>query len=373
MIITRSPVLRNGTIRAANYWRTIRSARSISQNNWAAPSALHVLLDSTANIRTMSNNDDLDIESLHHKALQHQDRTYIDPATGFTVLTELAHLRRGRCCGSQCPYGWANVKNASRDAIVESGDLAAIDQRLADLKAMAEEGNNSPTSNDGDATGGIHGGRYTSKNVPYTRGGDKGTSQLLTGERRSKDDEAFQAMGTVDELCSVVGVVHAMLAEQNDVDTEPLPTVLLDVMSRLFDIGSHVAKPVGGKFKANGIGGGFDASHTLELEDWIDRFTDELPDLSSFILPTGAVAAAQLHTARCVCRRAERAVVPLVQLNVCDPNAMAYLNRLSDFLFTAARLVNFRFGKDEILYKRSSLGAKQRDRVVVKFQPEADS
>jgi cob(I)alamin adenosyltransferase len=189
--------------------------------------------------------------------------------------------------------------------------------------------------------GGRHGGQYTKKNVPYTRKGDQGTSQLLTGERRSKADDAFEAMGTVDELCTVVGVAHAELLSVDANIYGELPEWLLDVMSRLFDLGSHVAKPnKDGTFDADGVGGGFHQIHVDQLEDWIDFMTDELPELDSFILPTGGKAAAQLHVARTVFRRAERRVVELVNYQVCYPNGMRYLNRLSDFFFTAARWVN---------------------------------
>lgn len=262
-------------------------------------------------------------------------------------------------------------------------------------------------------TGGRHGGTHTTKNVPYTRGGDAGTSQLFTGERRSKADVAFEAMGTVDELCTVVGVAHAALLsiqqeppppnvvdltnkkDGNEIDFLVLQEWLLEIMSRLFDVGSHVAKPPRlrsktnraernndngcdessddqdsaddeePRFQADGVGGGFAAAHIDELEYWIDKLTDELPELTVFILPTGAVAAAQLHVARTVCRRAERRLVPLIEQGVCDPNAFKYLNRLSDFFFTAARWVNYKLEQDEIQYRRPSRGAKQRDRVVV--------
>ena len=163
----------------------------------------------------------------------------------------------------------------------------------------------------------------TTKNVPYTRSGDHGTSQLGTGERRSKTDDAFEAMGTVDELCSFVGVAHSQMLStlnfkqqqqqqqqsQNHqpassasraitvVDYGDLPDRLLDIMSRLFDVGSHVAKPsqnITGDdnsdhnaiFIPNGIGDGFDSAHVDDLEEWINEMTEDLPELTSFILPT---------------------------------------------------------------------------------------
>jgi cob(I)alamin adenosyltransferase len=148
-------------------------------------------------------------------------------------------------------------------------------------------------------------------------------------------------------------------------------------MSRLFDLGSHVAKPrlhqttinkdnndSRATFEPNGIGDGFSAEHIDDLETWINEMTEELPELTSFILPTGALGAAQLHVARTVCRRAERRLVPLVvEKETCDPNAFRYLNRLSDFFFVAARWVNLCEGHEEIEYRRQSTETKRRERV----------
>lgn len=332
-----------------------------------------------------------DIEEIHTRAISQKSRTYIDPATGFTVFTEYSHLKRGQCCGSvcrHCPYGWENVKHQNENGEiirkqpkVRSGDKVNVKHLLDKIEAgnttilqpAAEVvvtcrdksiGNNPEkkrTSKKKRGKGGRSGGALTSKNVPYTRSGDAGTSMLITGERRSKDDLAFEAMGTVDELCSVVGVAHAELAigtNEKDFDYGNLSEWLLDVMSRLFDIGSHIAKPTkhdvddGNRFSSDGIGGGFDSDHIDALEECIDIMTEALPELNSFILPTGGRATTQLHVARCVCRRAERRILPLVKIRVSDPNAMSYLNRLSDFFFTASRFVNYCEGCDELMYKR---------------------
>jgi len=360
---------------------------------------------------TTDSNDAVDVEDLHTAACASGSTTYQDPTTGFTVFTEVAHLKRGVCCGNQCrhcPYGWQNVRHNNDDnkrlPKVTSGDkegAAALLQEIQKQAALAVQqtklaASTATTSANHSSsiqqqqphrTGGRHGGTLTRKNVPYTRTGDQGRSQLLTGERRSKADAAFEAMGTVDELCSTVGVCHAQLMVEieqeqqdaldnddndNNINLHQLNEWLLDVMSRLFDIGSHVAKPPNetGKFRSDGVGGGLDAQHVTELEEWIDLLTEALPELSSFILPTGTVTAAQLHVARTVCRRAERTLVPLVQDGLCDPNAMAYVNRLSDFLFTAARFVNYNSnggaGANEILYRRPHRAAKQRSRVIAK-------
>ena len=141
-------------------------------------------------------------------------------------------------------------------------------------------------------------------------------------------------------------------------------------MSRLFDVGSHVAKPEP-NIKELGESQkqikGFPSEHTAVLEQWIDTMTDELPELTSFILPTGSVASSNLHVARTVCRRVERRMVPLVQEEeTCDPDALAYVNRLSDYLFTAARYVNFCDRSDETQYRKAK-STIQRERITVKL------
>jgi len=334
--------------------------------------------------------DVMDIEEMMHQAaLQEGRTTYQDPSTGFTVFTELFHLKRGTCCGNKCrhcPYGFENVKEQNktpemkrRVAKLQSGDRVTSKAMVEKIVANAVIA--SPNSSAGSGGDRID-GKSTSKNVPYTRRGDGGTSQLGTGERRSKDDCNFEALGTVDELCSVVGVVHAHIdsrSNREESTTErlnygELPTQLLDIISRLFDIGSHVAKPREPgtvDYNANGLGDGFDAQHVQDLEGWINEMTEALPELTSFILPTGAPAAAQLHVARTVCRRAERRMVPLViDEQTCDPNAMKYLNRLSDYFFVAARWVNFCEGQPEIQYQRDTPQTTQRQRVTRSLQHE---
>jgi cob(I)alamin adenosyltransferase len=326
----------------------------------------------------------VDIEDLHRQAVHRGDTTYVDPSTGFMAFTELAHLKRGVCCGRQCrhcPYGWVNVpdKNCRREPKVQSGDKDAV-KRLANKLVLQHSDDDDDLQHGRKATiisgqGGRHGGTLTRKNVPYTRKGDAGTSQLLTGERRFKDDVAFEAMGTIDELCSVVGVAHAELMSSGVDKYENLEQYLLDIMSRLFDIGSHVAKPrkvhddddsddEGDRFHPDGVGGGFHESHIEDLEEWIDMYTEELPELLSFILPTGSKLAAQLHVARTVCRRAERRCIALVEQKVCDPHALKYLNRLSDFFFSAARYANYKEGQPDLLYRLPHRGAKQRNRIL---------
>jgi len=392
-----------------------RSRSSIGQVTIA-----YTNLDLQKMVETETKKDDVitDIEDLHRHAIMNKQSTYIDPATGFTVFTELSHLKRGRCCGNMCrhcPYGWSNVRgtsesNASNGRAI-SGDRECTGRLVKQIlegtyydhdndanhlstklngDKLSKLNISSPATTDASKSanvsrgkGGRAGGTLTSKNVPYTRNGDKGTSQLFTGERRKKDDILFEALGTVDELCSVVGVVYAELraaekrtsadnatSSTNKSMYGDLPEQLLEVMSRLFDVGSHVAKPepnIKDIDKSEKGNKGFSSDHTAVLEEWIDAMTEELPELTSFILPTGSIASSNLHVARTVCRRAERRMVPLVQEEeTCDPDALAYVNRLSDYLFTAARYVNFCDGSDETQYRKAR-STIQRERIIVKL------
>ena len=183
----------------------------------------------------------------------------------------------------------------------------------------------------------------------YTKTGDGGTSQLYNGQRKSKNIITFKALGDTDELNSHIGVAlqHESLA---------LPVLvpqLEQIQSRLLDIGSAVATPLteSGTAKINRVV--FPEGEIELLEQWIDGLDEELPPLSSFILPSGGHASAQLHLARTVCRRAERSVVVIQQDGDVEHSVLKYLNRLSDYLFTAARFAAMKDGKDEVIYKKS--------------------
>lgn len=119
-------------------------------------------------------------------------------------------------------------------------------------------------------------------------------------------------------------------------------------------MGSHVATPRNSKQEARLVRTEFDNMGDLarELERWIDTMDDQLPPLKNFILPSGGKAASALHISRSVCRRAERSIVPLVGLEIAQDTAQRYLNRLSDYLFTAARFASMKEGKEETIYKK---------------------
>ena len=128
---------------------------------------------------------------------------------------------------------------------------------------------------------------------------------------------------------------------------------LKEIQSRLLDVGSAVATPLGESSEWKRDRTSFEASHATTLEAWIDEYDAHLPPLKTFILPSGGHASARLHVARVVARRAERRCVPLIRRGDCVESVGVYLNRLSDFLYTAARFVAMRQGKAETPYKKA--------------------
>lgn len=171
----------------------------------------------------------------------------------------------------------------------------------------------------------------------YTKTGDDGTTGLLGAGRVGKDDPRIDSYGTVDELNAVLGLARASSGLDTDLDA-----LLAQVQDDLFAVGAALADPnPAGKFH-NAVG----EEMASRLEDEIDRLEAELPPLTQFILPGGGPAAAQVHLARTICRRAERLVVHLGHQAGADvPHHLAaYLNRLSDFLFVLARAANHRSG-----------------------------
>jgi cob(I)alamin adenosyltransferase len=176
----------------------------------------------------------------------------------------------------------------------------------------------------------------------YTRTGDDGTTGLGSGERRAKYDLRVAAYGTVDETNAAIGIARLHLQAEPDVDA-----ILMRVQNDLFDLGADLAVPAEDETKSRERLRVSD--HQVErLEQDIDRLNAELTPLKSFVLPGGEPAAAHLHLARTICRRAERLVVELAarkEERIGGP-AIRYLNRLSDLLFVAARYVNGRGARD---------------------------
>jgi cob(I)alamin adenosyltransferase len=174
----------------------------------------------------------------------------------------------------------------------------------------------------------------------YTRTGDHGQTSLFGGARVAKNDTRIEAYGTVDELSSFIGVARAA-SLPTSVDAR-----LHEVQNDLFEIGAHLASPGTSRFPGVGL------ARIEALEHAIDAMEHELEPLKTFILPGGVLAAVQLHVARTVCRRAERLVVALGDESPETISTITYLNRLSDYLFVAARFANARSGVADVPWKR---------------------
>jgi cob(I)alamin adenosyltransferase len=182
-------------------------------------------------------------------------------------------------------------------------------------------------------------------NKIYTKTGDDGTTGLATGPRRLKSDLRVDAYGTIDETNSFIG-----LARQHTVELATLDTMLMRIQNDLFDLGADLSTPDTGETLA------YEplriiAAQVSRLEAEIDELNADLDPLRSFVLPGGSGAAATLHIARTVSRRAERLMVDLARMDgeIVSKDALAYVNRLSDFLFVAARWTNDK-GKSDVLW-----------------------
>ncbi|WP_027859347.1 cob(I)yrinic acid a,c-diamide adenosyltransferase [Marinobacterium jannaschii] len=173
----------------------------------------------------------------------------------------------------------------------------------------------------------------------YTRGGDKGTTALANGNRVSKTSARIEALGTVDELNSQLGLLLSQLDDQRD-----LQQMLMQRQHELFDLGGELAVADEG-YRV------ICAEMTTELERELDALNQQLPALKEFILPGGSPAAAQCHVTRTLCRRAERRLAAVADREKINPEALAYLNRLSDLLFVCCRIIARHNGGDEVLWR----------------------
>lgn len=170
-----------------------------------------------------------------------------------------------------------------------------------------------------------------------TKTGDAGETGLADGQRVGKNSRRITALGTVDELNTVLGV---LLTE--DLPADVAAQVLL-IQHDLFDLGGELAIP-------NHVA--ITAAQVTALEDWLTALNADLPPLKEFILPGGSRAAAQCHMVRTVARRAERVMVDLMQETALNPLSLQYLNRLSDVFFVLARVLNRAAGQPDILWDR---------------------
>ncbi|PEN14918.1 ATP:cob(I)alamin adenosyltransferase [Longibacter salinarum] len=182
----------------------------------------------------------------------------------------------------------------------------------------------------------------------YTRTGDDGTTSLFGGDRVGKGNARIDAYGTVDETNSVVGLARAHL--NGDPGAERLDPVLQEIQDELFVVGADLATPMDAKPVVPRV----TDDHVKEVENRIDAFDEELKPLKNFILPSGTVAATQLHLARTVCRRAERILVKASATTTFNETAAHYLNRLSDLLFVLARWANKQSGVREDTWSPTS-------------------
>ena len=179
----------------------------------------------------------------------------------------------------------------------------------------------------------------------YTRLGDDGETGLYGPGRVAKDDQRVVAYGSVDELSAFIGWAVAGGCGA-DLDSK-----LQSIQQTLFDIGADLATPHGTPFRER-LGRLVEDEDVRMLETWIDACSAQTPELRSFVLPGGTEAAARLHIARVMCRRAEREIVTLAKAAEIRSEIVKYLNRLSDFLFAAARFANAQAGVEDVAWKQ---------------------
>lgn len=187
----------------------------------------------------------------------------------------------------------------------------------------------------------------------YTRTGDDGTTSLFGGERVGKDTPRIRAYGTVDELNSVVGVARAHLRDEAGADR--LDPVLSEIQEELFVLGADLATPMDAKPFVPRI----EEEHVQTIEERIDDFDADLNPLKQFILPGGAPAGATLHSARTICRRAERLLVQASSSTAVNEQTGVYLNRLSDLFFVLARWANQKAGVREDRWSPKEAGESE--------------
>ncbi|WP_458415333.1 cob(I)yrinic acid a,c-diamide adenosyltransferase [Schinkia sp. CFF1] len=173
----------------------------------------------------------------------------------------------------------------------------------------------------------------------YTKTGDKGTTSLVYGERVSKTDPLVEAYGTCDEANSLIGLALSYIKKEDLPGKKEINEVFHRIQTSLFHVGAEISTPAGKEVKWK-----VSEKDISELELVMDQWDEKLPALQNFILPGGHPAGAALHVARTIVRRAERKAVAIGEVN---PLVLSYLNRLSDFLFVAARYINYCLKEEE--------------------------
>lgn len=177
----------------------------------------------------------------------------------------------------------------------------------------------------------------------YTKTGDKGQTSLFGGQRVSKAHLRIESYGTLDELLSYIGLLRDQEINQNCQD------FLIEIQDRLFTIGAELATaPEKGKTKKHPD---LFIEDITALENAIDKMNEELPPMKHFVLPGGHQSVSFAHLARCVCRKAERLIVALHDIEPVSELILQYINRLSDYLFTLSRYMSFKLNANEIPWK----------------------
>lgn len=187
----------------------------------------------------------------------------------------------------------------------------------------------------------------------YTKTGDRGQTSLFTGKRVMKNNDFIEALGTVDECNSTLGIAISLM--QENINLLKVKQQLETIQHTLFDVGAAIATPRTEALNSKIEKTRFDDEGITILEKWIDEMENELPKLHAFILPGGHPCGATLHLARSICRRAERTIVPLNQQADVPDNVAIYLNRLSDYLFVASRYVNHQLNLRETTWEPHKL------------------
>ncbi|MGX7351533.1 ATP:cob(I)alamin adenosyltransferase [Enterococcus canis] len=177
----------------------------------------------------------------------------------------------------------------------------------------------------------------------YTKTGDKGMTKLVGGSQVSKDSDRVESYGTVDELNSWLGFSISMLSDQHS----ELKQELKRVQQFLFDVGTDLATPLEAERPLK-----LEGESVTWLEERIDRYTAEAPDIERFILPGGSQGASMMHMARTIARRAERQIVRLSWTAKLNGEVIMFVNRLSDYFYAVARVINVREGVEDVFYER---------------------
>jgi cob(I)alamin adenosyltransferase len=191
----------------------------------------------------------------------------------------------------------------------------------------------------------------------YTRKGDKGETGLLSGERISKDSAQVEAYGTVDECITSLGIAKVHSSERIALHLHSIQQILFYIAAELATNMDNIESPDDWRLKLRRVG----AKEVAMLEELADDLSEELPQLSNFVIPGGTKGAAFLHQARTVCRRAERRVIAFSRMEQVNNEAIRFLNRLSDLLFVMSRHENIEIGDGDHIISRDGVSRQLKE------------